>query len=103
MYQLRNLISRTSVPGDPQKNMNSAEDFMLLLVHAHVIVAAKKLIENKPHNVTTLSKEIVDSFVCFPNTEESSANESDIKGLHDDTVHLEFCLWDYFGMDSMML
>ena len=33
MYQLRNVINRTMVPPDPEKNMNAAEDFMLLLVH----------------------------------------------------------------------
>ena len=37
MYQLRNLIIRTAVPSDPEKNMNSCEDFLLLLLHAHVV------------------------------------------------------------------
>ena len=40
MYQLKNLIGRSAVPNDPEKNMNAAEDFMLLLVHAFVAAAS---------------------------------------------------------------
>ena len=36
MHQLHNVIHRTSVPLDPQKNMNVAEDFMLLLLYTHI-------------------------------------------------------------------
>ena len=32
MYQLRNLIHRTNVPFDHEKDMNVAEDFMLYFV-----------------------------------------------------------------------
>ena len=35
-------FNRTSVPSDPSKNMNAAEDFLLLLSHTHV-AAAKNL------------------------------------------------------------
>ena len=41
MYQLRNLIHRTNVPNDPQNNMNAAEDFKLLLLHAHTILSCR--------------------------------------------------------------
>lgn len=30
---MRNLVHRTNVPADPEKNMNTAEDFMLLMLH----------------------------------------------------------------------
>ena len=40
MYQLKNLIHRTGVPNDPQDNMKAAEDFLLLLLHAHILQAA---------------------------------------------------------------
>jgi len=36
MYQLTNLINRTSVPADSSQNMNAAEDFLLLLLHTHI-------------------------------------------------------------------
>ena len=41
MYQLRNLINRTSIPSDPSDNMNAAEDFLLLLLHTHAAAATK--------------------------------------------------------------
>ena len=43
MYQLRNLINQTNVPTDPQNNMNAAEDFMLIVLHAHIVAAASLL------------------------------------------------------------
>ena len=45
MHQLHNLINRTTVPLNPQNDMNAAEDFMLLLLHAHVIAAAECICE----------------------------------------------------------
>ena len=41
MYQLHNLVHRTNVPKDPEKNMDAAEDFLLLMLHTHVVAAAK--------------------------------------------------------------
>ena len=43
MYQLRNVIHRTNVPSSPDRNMNAAEDFMLLMLHTHVVAAAKMI------------------------------------------------------------
>lgn len=43
LYQLRNVINRKSVPKNPEKNMKSSEDFLLLIIHAHVIHAAKTI------------------------------------------------------------
>ena len=40
LYQIRNLLHRTVVPIDPG-NMKAAEDFLLLVLHAHVVAAAK--------------------------------------------------------------
>ena len=45
IYQLRNLINRNSVPTDPSSNMNSAEDFLLLLLHAHSVAAANNILD----------------------------------------------------------
>ena len=50
MHQLRNVINRTNVPLDPQKNMNAAEDFMLLLLHAHVVSAAEVILSQHPNS-----------------------------------------------------
>ena len=40
---MRNLINQTSVPNDPQTNMNAAEDFLLLVLHTHIVAAANIL------------------------------------------------------------
>ena len=82
MYQLRNLICRNVVPSDPEKNMNAAEDFMLLLVHCHTVAAAHYLLKKKPHNLVSLCKEIIEEFVHLPNTSNESTPEA------DDTVKL---------------
>lgn len=83
MYHLKNLICRTVVPGDPEKNMNAAEDFMLLLVHTHVVAAAKHLMLNASVTcVKQLAKQIVDKFVHVPNLTTKAAPSS------DDTIQL---------------
>ena len=67
MHQLRNLINRTTVPLDPQKNMNAAEDFMMLLLHAHIVAAAEVVQSVHPTgSVATLASAIVANFVRLP-------------------------------------
>ena len=39
LYQLRNLINRRNVVGDPKKDMNACEDFFELVTKAHVLAA----------------------------------------------------------------
>ena len=41
MYQLKVITNRSSVPGDPADNMKGAEDFLLAVMHAHIVAAAK--------------------------------------------------------------
>lgn len=69
MYQLRNLINRTIVPTDPQKNMKACEDFMLLLLHTHVVEAARVLqLQNQTLSISDLARSIINNFVRLPNT-----------------------------------
>ena len=78
MYQLRNLIHRTNVPNDPQNNMNAAEDFMLLLLHAHTIAAAKVVMMLTPtDSVMELAKAIVVNYVRFPRINKNEPEECD--------------------------
>ena len=71
MYQIRNLLKRTNVPLDPEKNMKAAEDFMLLLLHTHVIAAAKELLEyqvtDESLTVSYVAKAIVNTHLLLPN------------------------------------
>ena len=63
MYQLKNLINR-SVPSDPSNNVKAAEDFLLLLVHAHIIVAARVLYTLiNPTSVLYLAKSLVATYL----------------------------------------
>ena len=67
MYHLRNLINRTNVPSDPEKNMNAAEDFMLLMLHARIIAAAETIQSINPaDSALTLAKLIIVNHTNFP-------------------------------------
>lgn len=66
MYQLKNLINR-SVPSDPSNNVKAAEDFLLLLVHAHIIAAARVLYTMiNPTSVLYLAKSLVATYLKLP-------------------------------------
>ena len=45
LFQLRNLIGRTNVKGKPIDCFDPSEDFFVLIVEAHIIVAAMTLLE----------------------------------------------------------
>lgn len=83
MYQLRNLINQTSVPSDPQNNMNAAEDFMLILVHAHAVAAANTMLSINPTDTMgDLAKNIVVNYVRLPRLNDDPTEPC------DDRVHL---------------
>ena len=67
MYHLRSLINRTNVPTDPQNNMNAAEDFLLLLLHTHIVAAANVIVSMNPtESVSELAQCIVTNFIRLP-------------------------------------
>ena len=37
-------FNQAAMPSDPEKNMKVAEDFLLLLLHVHVVAAAHQLL-----------------------------------------------------------
>ena len=43
LYQIRNLLNRTSVLKDPAQCMKATEDFMKLVVYRHIVTAAKSV------------------------------------------------------------
>lgn len=80
LYQLKTLINRASVPHSPDDNMKAAEDFLLVVLHAHAITAAETLLkDNNEDSVHQLSTKIVSKFVnIWKNSgNRSSDNESD--------------------------
>ncbi|XP_064386162.1 uncharacterized protein LOC135334762 isoform X4 [Halichondria panicea] len=85
MYNLRNVIHRTNVPSDPQKNMNSCEDFMLLLVHSHVVEAANTLQQlSQTKDISELTSRIISTFLRIPDLESLSKLPSEC----NDNVYL---------------
>lgn len=42
LFQIKNLVNRTSVPNDPKNNVQSTEDFLQLVLVAYIIVVAEK-------------------------------------------------------------
>ena len=64
LYQLKNLINRSGVPADPGDNMKAVEDFLVVVLHSHVVTAANAIpCGAGATDVDSLSKSIVDCFV----------------------------------------
>ena len=64
LYQLKELIHRTSVGNDPKHRTKSSEDFLLTVLHAHIIAAAKVCCrEQNIEDCLACAKEVVKKFV----------------------------------------
>ena len=68
MFKLRNLINRSGVPTNPEKNMKAAEDFLLLLLHAHIVAAAEKLSDYNFESVDEVAKSIINTHLLLPSS-----------------------------------
>ena len=65
---------------DPEVNMKGCEDFMMIILHAHVNAAAEKLLSQQSYqNVEDLAKAMLQNFVSF---------DPDKKISREDKVHL---------------
>ena len=53
------------MPLDPGDNLKAAEDFLLTVLHSHMVAAAKVVLSNKEHPVDLelVSRSIVQKFV----------------------------------------
>ena len=88
MFQLKNLINRTSVPLDPQDNMKAAEDFLELLLEAHVVTAAECLLSiHSDLTLNQISQMIVDRYVILPSPSHASKCSTSV----NDGIHLYAC------------
>lgn len=63
LYQLKNLLHRTAVPLDPGDNMKAAENFLELVLHAHIVAAAESLSHASRGNVAEMTEAVVSKFV----------------------------------------
>ena len=75
LYQLKNVTNRTSVPNDPAENMRAAEDFLLVVLHAHIITASEKILQEK--NITSVA-ELADSVVAESTLFQPGNNVSEL-------------------------
>ena len=86
MFQLKNVIHRTSVPLDPQDNMKAAEDFIEIVLESHILTAAKHLLSINPnYSLQETCKMIVDNFVIL------TPQSQDKKHSVCDGIHLYAC------------
>ena len=67
MYQIRNLLCRPSVSSDPGENLKAAEDFLLVLLHAHAVSAANTVRSvTEVESLQEFCKVIVANYVLLP-------------------------------------
>ena len=67
LFQLRNLLNRSSVPHDPEKHMKASEDFLLVVLHAHAVSAAKMICRLcSVESIEELAKAIVENYTLLP-------------------------------------
>ena len=79
------MINRKSVPLDPQTNMNAAEDFLLLVLHAHIVVAGETISSYvSVTSVSDLARRILNNYVYLPHpgAEEEESMETTHDGVH---------------------
>jgi L1 cell adhesion molecule like protein len=75
LLQLKNVLHRTSVPNDPEANMQAAEDFLDVTLDAYVVAAAESLLVEADNNMSLqeIAERIVHTYVkVSPGGAESS-------------------------------
>jgi len=102
LYQLKHLVHRTAVGSDPKHKTKASEDFLLVVMHALIIAAAKSM-PQADENCLTCAKSIVERFVNIklpPSTDEPSddvLDEDSDEAYNYATDLLTFCLiWHGF-------
>ena len=82
LYQLKNLLNRTAVPLDPSDNIKAAEDFLLVVLHSHIVAAAKAVLdESEAIDVLSLSKTIVANYITITLPSSSADKPPSVKWL----------------------
>ena len=79
LYQFKNTINRTSVPSNPSTNMKAAEDFLLLVLHAHITAASETICKNGGYeSVFHLADSVVKSYVRLKGTRNASKSTDSV-------------------------
>ena len=74
MQQLKNVIRRSNVPTNPKNNMNAADDFLNILLVAHVIALAMKHFKMQSINDTPVLKRARFIVRCKHNTKAKNVS-----------------------------
>ena len=64
LYQLRNKINRSDVVKNPKSNFNACEDFLEIVVKAHILSAALKILK-----MSNIEDQPSDSVIGIPSSE----------------------------------
>ena len=83
MFQLKQVINQTSFGKIPKHNMKAAEDFLHVVLCAHVTTAAEQVMkeaENRSQDCKFIADSIIEKFVklAIPTNEAVSDNATDV-------------------------
>ena len=99
LNQLKHLVHRTAVGANPKHNMKPTEDFLYVVLCAHIITAARqcKTSCDNTDNSAAVAHQIIKQFVCIKHCEESSSPLTNDSGFNYATDLLTMCLlWHGF-------
>ena len=64
LFQLKELVNRTSFGKNPKNNMKATEDFLEVVLFAHVIAASNQFLSSDgTDNVHEIAQKVTSSFV----------------------------------------
>ena len=86
LYQLRNLINRRNVISSPENDVNSCEEFLMIVIKAHVVAAAMEVM-----GMTDLNDQPNESIIP-PGVTGSAVIESVAEVIISDYVDLDVTL-----------
>lgn len=85
------------MPLDPGDNLKAAEDFLLIVLHCHVVAAAKVVLSNKEHpaDLESVSKRIIQKYVNIklPSSKPSTSKSTDKVHIYAKEVLTLGLLW----------
>ena len=82
----------------PEKNVKASEDYLTLMLHAHVIVAAEVLLSNREFsNINDLALAIVDKHVSLPRSDNTVPEpcQDGVQLYASEVLSLGLMLYDY--------
>ena len=97
LFYFKVLLNRSAVPKEPLSNVAATEDFLLLILTSHVIIAAQVVSELNPNaSVQVIAKSIIDSFLNLqPSLEKATKLDDGVQAYAKELLTLGL-LWHGF-------